>query len=271
MSEQVRKKLNLGQVDCHCHLSDPRILDLEEVIKRSQEKGVSHFLLAGVGPEDWERQEKLAQQFPSMILPCFGLHPYWVSDHSEEECEEALSILETKLSKSLGLGELGLDFREKIVKGKNKQQIACFEKQLGLSKKYNKAPVLHIVRAHDEAVKTLSKHHLREGIVHAFNSTEKTAKKYLDLGYTLSIGCALLHSNNHALQEAVEAIPLEKLLIESDSPDQPPPQFHEKNNESWTILLVAKRIAELKAVETKTVLSLVKQNLARIFFKEVSI
>lgn len=76
--------------DVHCHLADPRIFqNLDEIVARSIEKGVTGFLQGGVGPDDWKRQKELKNRFPEQIIPCFGLHPYWVSAHTHGECMEA--------------------------------------------------------------------------------------------------------------------------------------------------------------------------------------
>src|SRR3989344_3912149 len=110
-----KHELLKGAVDCHCHLSDPRIsADIEAMLVRAREAGVANFALAGVGPEDWQAQERFAQAHPG-VLSCFGLHPYFVAANSQENCETALRELAACLDRSLGLGECGLDFRAEIL------------------------------------------------------------------------------------------------------------------------------------------------------------
>lgn len=261
----MQHTLASGFVDSHCHLADPRMDNShEEVILHSIQKNVGTFVQAGVGPEDWQKQIRLQNKFPENIIPCFGLHPYFVSDHSEEECEQALQQLKSLLDQSLGLGECGLDFREIIVKGQNAKQIQFFKKQLELADKTKKVPVLHVVRAHDEAFKILKNYKLERGfMVHAFSSKKSNASKYLEKGAYLSIGASALIENNHALHESIAFIPMDRLLIESDSPDPKP--------EPWTIFDVAARIAALKNLSASYVLEKARENLLQLFDQELKI
>jgi len=252
-----------GFIDSHCHLADERMNNnREEVIRSSIQKNIGTFVQAGVGPEDWQKQLKMAEEFPQNIVPCFGLHPYFVSDHTEEECDKALQQLELQLNQSLGIGECGLDFREAIVKGGNAKQIQFFKKQLELADKTKKIPVLHVVRAHDEAFKVLKNYKLERGfMVHAFSSKKSNATKYLEKGAYLSIGTSALIENNYALHEAIVEIPMGRLLIESDSPDPKP--------EPWTIFDVAAKIASLKSLKAEEVLKKARANILNLFNQEL--
>jgi TatD DNase family protein len=226
-------------IDSHCHLADPRLAgQANEAITRSITHGVSVFIQGGVGPEDWAAQASLAAQWPGQVIPCFGLHPYWVAAHSRSECEVALENLEARLDESIGLGECGLDFREKILtSGQPPQtpgnarshQIEFFLRQVALANRHNKVPVFHIVHAHEEALTELkSGPALRpEGIVHAFHGAPGLARRYMELGLSLSIGAAVIQTNADGsprslkFHETIASTPLECLLLESDSPDQP--------------------------------------------------
>lgn len=249
-------------IDFHCHLADPKIFsDVDKIVARSIEKGVTKFLQGGVGPEDWTRQQELKRKFPENISVCYGLHPYWVSSHSHGECAEAILDLEAVLDQTEFLGELGLDFREKIVGDKRDHQIFYFEKQLDMAVRFQKIAVFHFVRCHNDSVNILKRYSCPRGsFVHAFNSNFEVAKKYLDLGLLLSIGGPLLRENNHSLHEAVKKIPLDYLLLESDSPDQAPPSRGKNFNEPWTILEVVGKVASLRSVSVEEVTAAIKRN-----------
>lgn len=127
--------------------------------------------------------------------------------------------------------------------------------------KFKKISVFHFVRCHDDAVGILKKYNLpKGGFVHAFNSNYETAKKYLDLGFMLSIGGPLMREDNRPLHEAVKKIPLERILIESDSPDQAPPSRGENYNEPWTIVEIAAKLSELRGITPTEVISSIKRN-----------
>lgn len=270
-----RWELLPGAVDCHTHLSDPRIApEVAGMLGRAREAGIANFALAGVGPEDWARQVDFSRG-ESGVIPCFGIHPYFVAANTRTVCDEALRELAERLGGSLGLGECGLDFRAEIVgesEEGREQQLDLFRLQLRLARRGHKVPVLHIVRAHPEARRVLDEEYAgaeRAALVHAFHSGAREAETYLERGFYLSVGGPLLRPNNAALREAVRAIPWDQLLIESDTPDQAPPSYKGRANEPASILLVAECVAELKNSSRGEVLERTRANFLRLFHEEV--
>lgn len=253
-------------VDSHCHLADPRLdKSRDEIIRRAEGLGIGFFLQGGVSPEDWVRQERLQEQYPQ-IGTCFGLHPYWVADHTATECDDAMDILAMMIPEALALGELGLDLRPHIMKDSYERQSDFFVQQLELAEVAAKPIVLHLVRAFDEAMKIFAMWGVPQagGMVHSFNGSVSEAKSYLELGLHLSVGGPLVHPDNQRLRQAVKEIPMEFLLVESDSPDQPPPSHKDQLNEPATILEVADVIAEIKGLTRAEVLDKTRENLENL-------
>jgi len=254
------------KIDAHSHLSDPRLAtQVESMIARAKAKGIEKFLQGGVGPEDWRRQQELKARFPEILL-CFGLHPYWVADHTNEECESALDELARELPKAEALGELGLDLRPHIMKDSFERQVDVFEAQLQLAEVASKPIVLHLVQAFQEAQKILSLHGVpkRGGMVHSFNGSAHEAEAYLKLGLHLSIGGPVCRPENQKLHQAVQALPVENMLLETDSPDQPPPRLKGQFNEPSTLWDVAEMIAKIKKLTPEEVLDISSQNLEKL-------
>lgn len=255
-----------GWVDCHSHLADPRLsLTVDQVIARAQGRGIGQFLQGGVGPEDWQLQKKLQQKHPGVQL-CFGLHPYWVADHSDDECELALDQLSREINQAKALGETGLDFRPHIMKDSQARQISVFEDQLELAKISHKPLVLHVVQAFDMVIRILELRGLGDagGFLHSFNGSAVEAKAYLEMGLLLSFGGPVCRMDNVRLHQSVQATPLEKILIESDSPDQPPPRFQGQSNEPESIWDVAEMIGKLKGKTAQEILDISSQNLRKL-------
>ena len=253
-------------IDSHSHLSDERMKDkLSEVVFRAQEQGVTEFLQAGVGPQDWESQLNLSLKYKG-ILPVFGIHPYFVSDHTDFECQVALDHLGRMAQRAYAIGETGLDFRPKILKDSRERQIDTFVAQIEIAKFANKPLVLHIVQAFDEAIQIFDTYGLghRGGFVHSFNGSDHQAKAYLDLGLSISIGCSITYGQNTRLRQAVSQIPLEFLLLETDCPDQPPVGIENGNNEPIHLIQVAKIIGEIKKMPTREVLDKCSQNTRKL-------
>lgn len=249
--------------DSHCHLADPRIHDrVQSFITRAKDKNIHFFLQGGVGPEDWELQKQLQKKYPEIGL-CFGLHPYWTTNKSMDECDLALDQLGRQLPQALALGELGLDLRPKIVKNSFEEQMHCFIAQLEMAEMWGKPIVLHLVRAFEQVKKVFSHYKVPRagGLVHSFNSGPEEADFFLSQGLHLSIGGPLCRPHNEKLIKAIEICPLNRLLLESDCPDQAPANYRGRESEPITIFEVADIIAEIKKKTASEVLDISRQNL----------
>jgi TatD DNase family protein len=254
-------------IDSHCHLADPRIAgQLDEILARSREQGITAWVQGGVDPEDWTRQRDLKKRFPKEILTSYGLHPWWVAKNSREEFDQAVEKLAQNLPDADGLGEIGLDYGPKIQAETHAHQQYAFRRQLELLKIHPKPLVLHIVRAHPDASAMLGEFgpFAREGIIHSFSGTKENARKYLDLGLSLSISGGITRKGFESSKKAVTYIPLDRLLVETDSPDQP--LEGQILNEPTSLIEIARVIAKLRAKESaENVLLASATNVARIF------
>lgn len=267
-----RSMLGLGMkyVDAHSHWADERVLQDDESLSRRmalcRQSGFDFFLQGGVSPAEWSRQIDLKKKLPENIGLCFGLHPYYVSDHSADECEKALDELTSLLPQAMALGETGLDFRPHIMKENQGQQIEMFENQLELAKAFQKPLVLHIVQAHDKVLQILDLWGVPEkkGFVHAFNGSYEVAKKYIDRGFLISVGGAVTYEKNRKLYDCVKKIPFEYLLLESDAPDQAPESWPGLN-ESYSVGRIAEHIGLIRNISPLDLLEINTANFKRLF------
>lgn len=258
-------------VDAHCHLADPRFDGIDDVMERSLKAGVSRWIQGGVDPQDWDRQLELRRRFGGGVLPVFGLHPWWVIEHFLDiEIETAFERLESQLHLAVALGELGLDFGPRSKGPEDRErQTQVFREQLKLADRFSKPIVLHIVRAHEEAIKVLQEHRVgpgvgsNRGIVHSFSGDESAAAAYVQLGLGLSISGAVTKKGYTALKKAVKTIPGECLVIETDAPDQAPEAS--KLNEPSSLIRVAQAVGAIRDESAETILKRSTENLERIF------
>jgi TatD DNase family protein len=257
-------------IDSHCHLTDPR-LDLirDEWIEQATEIGINFFLQGGIDPEDWERQRLLAKAYPQNIGLCFGVHPYWVASHSLEECEAALDKLarEGADPQCLALGELGLDLRPQIAQDlehgdSEERQIEVFGMQLEIAEFLNKPIVLHLVQAYEQTRTLLTHWKLpkRLGFVHSFSGSWTQAQEYLELGLSLSVGGPLCRPNRQQLREVVSKMPLDRLLLETDAPDQAPHRLRGELNPLSTLFEVANTVGQIRKMDPLEILRISKNN-----------
>lgn len=262
-------------IDSHSHWSDPRYTPeiVEALLKKSVGLDISEFMLGGVDQADWQRQLELKQMHPQNFHLCFGLHPYFVSKNSIIDCEMALDSLVKMIDQAEALGETGLDFRDKILQSGGlsidegmAHQIEFFENQIELAKVYQKPMVLHIVQAHEKALQIFDMWGVpdRLGMVHAFNGSYETAIKYIDLGFMISIGGAVTFDKNQKLHQAAAQIPVEFLLVESDSPDQAPQNWMGLNDSS-SLWQVSEKIGQLRGMSAESVLEISTGNFKKLF------
>jgi TatD DNase family protein len=271
-------------IDAHCHLADPRFAEsLDDVLARSREAGIGAWVQGGVDPADWDRQLEIQKKHPGQIYTSFGLHPWWVARSSKAEFGRALELLAARLRQADGLGELGLDYGPKLemkleasVGDTRAWQRDAFERQLGLLEANPKPLVLHVVRAHEDALKILQKYSKggifeRGGLVHSFSGPREIAQKYLDLGLSLSISGGIVRKGFETLKRAVSYIPLDRLLVETDSPDQGLPDQSSKGelNEPTALIEIAHAIAKLRSKHggesAERILEQSARNITRIF------
>ncbi len=209
-------------IDAHCHLSDPRIYNhLDSVLTQSRSAGVGRWVLAGYSPDDWKRQLDLRNKLGEQVVLSFGLHPWWVIEQSPQNIAAGLAKLEVELPQAPLLGELGLD-AYKDRKDTLPKQLPAFEKQIALARAYSKPLVLHIVAAHEEALAVLKRQAPWTGWVHSFSGSAEQAVRYLDLGLMISLSGSATRLPEAKLKKLLAAIPTDRLLLETDSPDQAP-------------------------------------------------
>lgn len=259
-------------IDAHSHWADPRILDSEipDLLKKSAQHNISLFLQGGINPTDWTRQIELKNKYPQNFLLAFGLHPYFIAENEYEICETAMDELALQINQCTAIGETGLDFRDKYLIGdieiQKEKQITFFENHIALSKVTNKPLVIHVVQAHAEAVHVLKTWDPPEcgGLIHAFNGSCETANEYLKMDFLISVGGAVTYEKNSKLRAAVQNLPIEMLLIESDCPDQAPSGWVGANDSSslWSI---ANEIAKIKDISPEFVLQTTTSNFKRLF------
>ncbi|MBU6376693.1 MAG: TatD family hydrolase [Bdellovibrionales bacterium] len=217
-----------GWVDAHAHWAQafPARSDtaaLEKQMVSLQHQGMSLTIQGGVDPEDWTRQLALYQMYPLWIRPVLGLHPWWVKEHTHEQCKEALAQLEKFFGDHsevvVALGELGVDF-SKNGRATEELQLFVFQQQLELASRFQKPLILHLVHGHEVALRLLLKHSERQplrGLVHAFSGSFEVARQYVSLGLKLSIGPGISEPGRFlALKKALPQLSPADWVLESD-------------------------------------------------------
>ncbi len=253
-------------IDAHAHLTDQRLHgSVGALLERARGAGVEHLLMAGTEPLDWDRQRELAATHPGLSM-VFGLHPWWAKD--ARAVRDGLDRLEEALSQGfapVAIGETGLD-RSPRHKDTLEHQKVSLLGHLRIALDRDLPVVLHVVRSHGLMLECLrSLEEVPRGMVHAFDGSLEVAREYQALGLHLSVGGRVCAPSARRLQRAVVAIRSERLLIETDAPDQLPHGLNGELNEPANLVRVAERLAELRGTTLDDIANVTASNARRLF------
>lgn len=253
-------------VDTHCHLDNERFdNDREAVIERAVEAGVGRILLIGAGAtlDNCRAAVRMAEERPELFWACIGIHPHnagrcedWMLEVIEELCEN---------EKVVGLGETGLDYYYEY--STPEEQQGLFRKFLALARRTSKPVVLHIRDSHADAQRILGEEGIDEigGVVHCFSGSRRDAEIYLELGLHLGIPGIVTFRRPGDLPKIVEDTPLDRLLLETDSPFLAPTPYRGKRNEPAYLGYIVEKVAEVRELSVEEVSRIISENAARLF------
>ncbi|RUO19697.1 TatD family deoxyribonuclease [Aliidiomarina iranensis] len=238
-----------GLTDSHCHLDFPAFdADREEVMARAVAAGVERFLVLGVTAKQWPRLAVMAASF-SRWRVAYGLHPYFLAERvigGEPELSDFandLALLPEFLQKdALAVGEIGLDATRPLFD----LQLALFEKQLSIAADMNLPVILHHRKTLDTMLPMVKKAGVRGGIVHAFSGSYQQAMQWVDAGFRLGVGGVITYERARKTRDAIARVPLNALVLETDSPDMPLSGQQGQRNEPANIARIALTLQQLR-------------------------
>lgn len=250
-------------IDTHTHLfAEEFTEDIAEVVKRADEANVKQFILPAIDSSSFEDMMLLVKRYPAKCYPTIGLHPTSVKDDYKKELEFVKEQL--KVNSFVAIGEIGIDCYWSLEY--IEQQRYTFREQLKLAIEYDLPIIIHSRNSFDE-IFTIVREFKGElnGIFHSFSGTLEDYYTIKELGnFKIGIG-GVLTFKNAGLSKIVEQIPLEDIVLETDSPYLTPVPYRGKRNESAYVLLVARCLADLKNVSLEVVTDKTTENALSIF------
>ena len=255
---------NKFMIDTHTHLySEEFDDDRKEMIDRALNKGVSKFYLPAIDSESHEKMLALESDYPQQIYSMMGLHPCYVKP---ETWENELKIVENYLNKRSfpAIGEIGIDlYWDKTTLD---IQVKAFEQQIDWAIERDLPIVIHTRESFDEVFEVLErkKHSKLRGIFHCFSGNPEQAKHAIDLNFILGIGGVVTFKNGK-IDQFLHEIPLDKIVLETDSPYLAPVPHRGKRNESSYLDLVAGKLVNIYGKDFSEIDRITTENANRIF------
>jgi TatD DNase family protein len=248
--------------DTHAHYDDEQFdEDREELLSGMLAGGVGAIVNAGSDVESWEKIKRLTESYP-FVYGAAGVHPDEVGELNEENFLRLKEILMDK--KMVAVGEIGLDYYWDK-EGHDRQKM-WFIRQLELARELNKPVIIHSREAAGDTLEIMSRYGKElKGVIHCFSYSSEMAEAYIKMGFYLGIGGVITFQNAKKLKEVVKAVPLEFLVLETDSPYLAPVPNRGKRNSSLNLVYVAEQIAALKGITYKEVIHQTEKNAERLY------
>lgn len=256
--------------DSHSHYNDEKFEeDLEEIIKSTYDEGVTKFVCAGYDLNSSRKSLEISKQYDFIYSIC-GISPNDVPEKLED-VEGQLKLLEELIvsniqsKKLVAIGEIGLDY---YWNKENKEiQKEMFIRQIELANKYNLPIVIHTREAVDDTIDILKNvcNATEKGVFHCCPLNRELVKQGLNLGFYISFAGPITFKNSKNAEEIVGMVPLDKILIETDSPYLAPEPVRGTRNNSINVKYIAKKIAEIKGIELEIVALETYNNAKKIF------
>jgi TatD DNase family protein len=248
-------------IDAHSHFDDASFEpDREQALQRAHDAGVMQQIIPAIKAQWWPRIRQLCEQTGG-LYPSYGLHPMYLSDHLDEH----LDLLQVWAEKEhpVAIGECGLDFY--IDDPQPQQQRYYFEQQLRIATEQGLPVIIHARRSLEEVINTLRRYPGLQGMLHSFSGSEQQAQRLIGMGFYLSFGGPITYQRAKRLHRLVKSLPLEAILLETDSPDQPASLHQGQRNEPAYLAEVLDTVARLRQQPREQIAEQTAANTRRLF------
>ncbi|PVV08740.1 MAG: DNAase [gamma proteobacterium symbiont of Ctena orbiculata] len=248
-------------IDAHSHFDDISFEpDREQALQRAHEAGVLEQIIPAIKTAWWPRIKQLCQQ-TNGLYPSYGLHPMFISDHLEEHLAALREWCEKE--QPVAIGECGLDFF--IDDPQPELQHYYFEQQLKIAAEQGLPVIIHARRSVEEVIKTLRRYPGIQGMLHSFSGSEQQAQQLIEMGFYLSFGGPITYDRAKRLHRLIRSLPLDAILLETDSPDQPGSQHRGQRNEPAYLPEVLAAVARLRQQPPQQIAEQTANNTRRLF------
>ncbi len=244
--------------DTHLHLFKEYYDDINEVLDRSIKNNVNRWINNASNGINCKEVLESSKNIDNLYC-ALGIHPESVFEYTLDD----IKYIEDNINndKVVAIGEIGLDYY--YTKDNKKEQILLFEKMLELAEKYNKPVIIHSRDATQDTLNIIKKYKVK-GTIHSFSGSLETAKEYIKLGYLIGVNGVITFKNAN-IKNVIKELPLESLVLETDSPYLSPEPYRGTKNEPSHILDIANFVCELKGISLEELADITSQNIKNMY------
>ncbi len=247
-------------VDTHAHITKKYYKNIDKIINDAEVEGVKYVINSGSDAYSNKELLKLSKKYKHMYIT-LGIHPHEATTYKEEDIKYIEKHLNNK--KVIAIGEIGLDYH--YGKDTKEEQIKLFKMQLKIAEKNNLPVVIHARDSHSDVLNILKDYKIK-GVIHSYSDSLTVAKKYIKAGFLLGIN-GIVTFNNSNLKLVLKEVPLDKIILETDSPYLSPTPFRGSQNEPKNIKIIAEYIAPLYKIDLKEFSLIINNNIKTVFDK----
>ena len=248
-------------IDTHAHISYKDYSDrIDEVIQAAEDNGVEKIISIGVDLPSSEECLKLAEKYPSVFATC-GIHPHEAGKAPKRYLYELEAFIQHP--KMVAVGEIGLDYHYDFSDRKIQRRV--YHEQLEMATSLDFPAVVHCRESDDDILEGIQNSGLNQGVIHCFASNVDFAQNILETGFHISFTGMITFIKE--LEDVVKEIPLERMMVETDSPYLSPKPFRGKQNQPKNVLHVAEKVAELKEISFEEVAESTTETALHLFTK----
>lgn len=248
-------------IDTHCHLDAAEFdADRDAEYARAVNAGVAIQIVPAISRDNFAAVAATCENF-SGCLPAWGLHPMYIGVHRPEHLADLRAQIESR--RPVAVGEIGLDLFVRDLDYTTQEYF--YVEQLKIAQAYDLPVLLHCRRANDQLLKQLRKVKVRGGIAHAFNGSPQQADEFIKLGFKLGFGGAFTWPRANNLRRLAVDLPLEAIVLETDSPDMPPAWIGHGRNAPSELPRIAQTLAKLRGMDIDAVAQATTRNAWELF------
>ena len=244
-------------IDSHCHLDNVLLNnDSNQVISDCLSEGVEHIIIPAINKNNFDKVIKITEKY-NQCSYALGFHPLYLNEFKQTD----LKLLEYYLTNndSIAVGEIGLDLY--VQKDNQAEQEKVFLAQLKLANKFNLPVIMHVRGAIDIVLKNLRQIKVKGGIAHAFNGSFQQADQLIKLGFKLGFGGAMTYPRAKHIQKLAKELPIEAIVLETDSPDMPPSWLDKSlYNQPKELGKIAEFFCNLRGLESLKTADIIRNN-----------